>query len=81
MIFWHPRLIHGGSEVINKSKTRLSYVTHYMRVRDIIFLKHFSGFPLLLRLILPKDLDTRRNFYKNILLSPIIRYLRIITEK
>lgn len=30
MLFWHPMLLHGGSEIKNPAATRKSYVCHYI---------------------------------------------------
>lgn len=36
VIIWHPLLAHGGSKVKDKTKTRLSYVTHWKSERSAI---------------------------------------------
>lgn len=34
VLIWHSQLFHGGSEIVDKSKTRKSLVTHYFTLQD-----------------------------------------------
>jgi ectoine hydroxylase-related dioxygenase (phytanoyl-CoA dioxygenase family) len=36
-IIWHPLLVHGGKEIINKSRTRLSFVAHVTPYNTPVF--------------------------------------------
>lgn len=35
LLIWHETLFHGGSPIVNPSKTRRSLVTHYFRASDV----------------------------------------------
>lgn len=37
IIIWHPKLLHGGSDVINNSLTRYSMVTHNVPINTQVF--------------------------------------------
>tara|TARA_Y100001968_G_scaffold27155_1_gene21223 strand:+ start:4872 stop:5738 length:867 start_codon:yes stop_codon:yes gene_type:complete len=75
---WHPRLWHGGGEVINKDKTRYSYVTHYMAKDTPVYIKHFRGLTYLPRFENPRDLATDKPLYKFGILSLLVRFLKLI---
>jgi len=36
-IIWHPLLVHGGKEIINKSRTRLSFIAHVTPYNTPVF--------------------------------------------
>jgi phytanoyl-CoA hydroxylase len=42
IIIWHPKLLHGGSDIIDKTLTRYSMVTHNIPIDTAVFnAKHF----------------------------------------
>lgn len=42
IIIWHPKLLHGGSDIIDKNLTRYSMVTHNIPIDTAVFnAKHF----------------------------------------
>ena len=47
VIIWHEQLLHGGSPIVDMSRTRKSLVTHYWRCDEMdqsILRRHGSGF-------------------------------------
>jgi len=42
IIIWHPKLLHGGSDIIDRKLTRYSMVTHNIPINTMVFnSKHF----------------------------------------
>lgn len=37
VLVWHSNLIHGGTEIVDKTRTRYSQVTHYFRKGNLYF--------------------------------------------
>ncbi|MEZ4753053.1 MAG: phytanoyl-CoA dioxygenase family protein [Bdellovibrionota bacterium] len=55
LFIWHGQLLHGGTEIKDKTKTRKSLVTHYFRAKDVD--------PLLIKSVVPGCHYLARDFH------------------
>lgn len=37
IVIWHPKLLHGGSDIINRNLTRYSMITHNIPINTQVF--------------------------------------------